>query len=192
MTGLTRVRTREQIADVVLLGRDIWTEHYVPIIGQEQVHYMLDKFQSEQAIAEQLAAGYEYYTVSHDDKIVGYMAVVPDEDTGTGTGTAMISKIYVRKSVRGHGLGRAMLAFAEDLCRERRLRTLWLTVNKHNRQALAWYRRMGFRNLGSTVQDIGGGFVMDDYRMEKTVSPQSPANGAGKSASSPCARPNKP
>jgi hypothetical protein len=28
---------------------------------------------------------------------------------------------------------------------------------------------MGFRNVGSLVQDIGNGFVMDDYKMEKTV-----------------------
>jgi diamine N-acetyltransferase len=165
MTCLTRVRTREQIADVVNLAREIWTEHYVSIIGQEQVAYMLGKFQSGSAIAAQLAEGYEYYTISHAGKIAGYMAIVPDEDTGK----VMLSKLYVRKSGRGHGFGRAMLEFAEDHCRKRRIRTLWLTVNKHNRHSLAWYRRMGFKNVGSTVQDIGGGFVMDDFRMEKAI-----------------------
>ena len=169
MTSLARVRTREQISDVVNLAREIWTEHYVSIIGQEQVDYMLDKFQSESAVAAQLADGYEYYTLSHEEKIVGYMAIVPDEDTGT----VMISKIYVHQSGRGHGFGRAMLELAEDLCRERRIRTLWLTVNKNNSRALAWYVRMGFKNVGSAVQDIGGGFMMDDYRMEKTIDPES-------------------
>jgi hypothetical protein len=32
---------------------------------------------------------------------------------------------------------------------------------------------MGFRNVGSTIAEIGGGFVMDDFRMEKTIDPQS-------------------
>lgn len=171
MTGLASVRTREQISDVVNLAREIWTEHYVPIIGQEQVEYMLGKFQSASAIGAQLGDGYEYYTVSHDGELVGYMAIVPDEDSGN----AMLSKIYVRKSARGHGFGHAMLEFAEDLCRERGLRALWLTVNKNNSHSLAWYLRAGFKNAGSTVQDIGGGFVMDDYRMEKTVDQKSPA-----------------
>jgi hypothetical protein len=45
---------------------------------------------------------------------------------------------------------------------------MWLTVNKQN-PTLDWYRRRGFVCTGSLVQEIGGGFVMDDYRMEKHV-----------------------
>jgi ribosomal protein S18 acetylase RimI-like enzyme len=44
-----------------------------------------------------------------------------------------------------------------------------LTVNKNNVNAIKAYEKMGFRNVGSLVQDIGDGFVMDDYAMEKTV-----------------------
>ncbi|HMB00726.1 MAG TPA: GNAT family N-acetyltransferase [Spirochaetota bacterium] len=150
------------------LAREIWTEHYVSIIGQEQLNYMLDKFQSASAIAAQMEDGYEYYTVLHEGENAGYMAIVPDE----AAKTAMISKIYVRRSRRGYGFGRAMLEFAEDICREHRIRTLWLTVNKNNSRSIAWYRRMGFKNAGSTVQNIGAGFVMDDYRMEKSLARQ--------------------
>jgi hypothetical protein len=31
---------------------------------------------------------------------------------------------------------------------------------------------MGFRNTGPIVQDIGGGFVMDDFRLEKMIEEQ--------------------
>ena len=44
-----------------------------------------------------------------------------------------------------------------------------LTVNKNNAIAIEAYRKMGFENAGSIVTDIGGGFVMDDYKMEKSV-----------------------
>lgn len=165
MIERARVRTPEQIALVAHLAREIWTDHYVPIIGREQVDYMLDRFQSEAAIAAQLAGGHEYYIASHDGRSVGYLAVVPDE----AAGGLMISKIYVRRAGRGQGFGRAMLELAEEICRERGLMSLWLTVNKNNSHAIAWYGRMGFRNTGSTVQDIGAGFVMDDYRMEKPI-----------------------
>jgi diamine N-acetyltransferase len=166
MTELTRVQTQEQISNIVNLAREIWTDHYVPIIGQKQVTYMLDKFQSQEAITAQLAGGYEYYIVTHDGQSMGYLAIVPNGDEDA----LMISKIYVTKSGRGRGLGRRMLSFAEEICRERRIKTLWLTVNKQNTDSIAWYIRMGFRNAGPIVQDIGAGFVMDDYRMEKTVS----------------------
>lgn len=167
---ISRVRSEGQISDVVELAREIWTDHYVPIIGQEQVDYMLGKFQSEKAIASQLEDGYEYYIVSHGGRIVGYLAIVPE----TVADRLVISKIYVLRSGRGHGFGRGMLEFAEDVCRKLGIRTLRLTVNKNNRHSIAWYTRMGFRNKGPIVQDIGAGFVMDDYRMEKTIGPQPP------------------
>ena len=28
---------------------------------------------------------------------------------------------------------------------------------------------MGFKNIGPVVQDIGNGFIMDDFRMEKII-----------------------
>jgi len=168
MIEFARIHTQEQISNVVRLAREIWTDHYTAIIGREQVDYMLDKFQSERGIAAQLADGYEYYTVLHEGENVGYIAIVPDDNART----IMISKIYVRRSRRGHGFGRAMLEFAEDLCRKRHMTSLCLTVNKNNTQAIAWYMRMGFKNVGSVVQDIGTGFVMDDYRMEKSMGQQ--------------------
>ncbi len=168
MINFVEVRSEKQIADVVRLAREIWQEHYGPIIGQAQVDYMLEKFQSELAIAEQLADAYEYYIIVYNEKSAGYVAVVPD----VGKATLMISKIYVKKSARGHGLGQKMLGLAEELCRQRGIKTVWLTVNKNNRRSIAWYSRIGFTNIGPTLQDIGGGFVMDDFRMEKTIGQQ--------------------
>jgi ribosomal protein S18 acetylase RimI-like enzyme len=62
-----------------------------------------------------------------------------------------------------------MLEFVEDLCRQRKIKKIWLTVNKNNSHSIKWYSRMGFTNTGPLLQDIGGGFVMNDYRMEKTI-----------------------
>mgnify|MGYP006291155593 CR=1 FL=1 len=166
MHSLHKVRNPGQITAVADLAREIWTRHFVPIIGQAQVEYMLEAFQSEGAIAGQLAEGYEYYLMTREKQPVGYLAIVPD----AGRGTLMLSKIYVQAAMRGRGCGRHMLAFAENACRERGIGTLWLTVNKNNTQAIEWYRRMGFRVAEETVVDIGGGFVMDDYRMEKAIS----------------------
>jgi hypothetical protein len=42
-------------------------------------------------------------------------------------------------------------------------------VNKRNASAIAAYRKHGFDVRESVVKDIGGGFVMDDYIMEKRL-----------------------
>lgn len=165
MIEFQTVQSSAEVAEVVRLAREIWQDHYVPIIGQQQVDYMLEKFQSECAVQEQLRDGYEYYLIRRDGQSGGYAAVVPDKRGPV----LLLSKIYVRKAERGQGLGKQLLGFVEDLCRQRGIKLMWLTVNKHNAESIAWYLRMGFSNAGPIVADIGGGFVMDDFRMEKTL-----------------------
>ena len=48
---------------------------------------------------------------------------------------------------------------------------LWLTVNRNNAGSIAFYERAGFRKTNELVTDIGAGFVMDDWRMAKSVAP---------------------
>ena len=162
---MVAVHDAGQIRTVAQLAREIWTEHYVPIVGQAQIDYMLDKFQSASAITAQLADGYEYFLAIDDGQPVGYLAIVPD----CHSSRMQLSKVYVRKHERGRGYGSRMLQFVEQQCVERQIRTLWLTVNKHNADSIACYLQLGFKNTGSVVQDIGGGFVMDDYCMGKTL-----------------------
>ena len=70
--------------------------------------------------------------------------------------------------------GKAMVTFIEKRCAEMGVRELWLTVNKHNSDSIAFYQRMGFTTTESLVQDIGNDFVMDDYRMAKQIAATAP------------------
>ena len=165
MAEFRRVREQSEVDAVAALAREIWTQHFVPIIGQAQVEYMLEHVQGANAIAGQIASGYEYYIVVDGGKQVGYLALVPQP----ADGAVQLSKLYLLEKCRGRGLGKEMLAFAEQRCRELGAGTLWLTVNKYNAGPIAFYERMGFENVGAIVADIGGGFVMDDYRMKKIL-----------------------
>jgi ribosomal protein S18 acetylase RimI-like enzyme len=168
MTEFRRVTSGKDVAEVARLAREIWNEHYPGIIGQNQVDYMVAKFQSADAIGEQIAAGCEYYLIVYNGAAAGYLAVVPEPESST----LLLSKIYVRKQSRGLGIGKAALSFAEAACRKQRLRAIRLAVNKHNVRAITWYEHMGFMNSGPAVRDIGGGFLMDDFLMEKPVGHQ--------------------
>ena len=165
MTEFRRVKSKKDIAEAARLAHEIWNEHYVSIIGQAQVDYMVKNFQSAQAIAAQVASGYDYYLILHDSKPVGYLAVVPDP----AKSSIQLSKLYIRKSLRGLGLGKEAMDFVAGLCRQAKIGTLWLTVNKYNADSIAWYERLGFAKSGEVVMEIGGGYMMDDFRMEKTI-----------------------
>jgi ribosomal protein S18 acetylase RimI-like enzyme len=165
MTEFRRVKSKKDVAETARLAHEIWNEHYTKIIGQAQVDYMVKNFQSAQAIAAQIAIKYDYYLILHDNEPVGYLAVVPD----TAKSSLQLSKLYIRKSLRGFGLGKEALDFTEELCRKSNIGTLWLTVNKYNADSIAWYERLGFARAGEIVMEIGGGYMMDDFRMEKTI-----------------------
>ena len=167
MPTTQRVNSPQDIDTVAALAREIWNQHFTPIIGQKQVDYMLDKFQSVPAITRQIRKdGYTYYLIVDEDESVGYYALVGDDEDN---GSMQLSKIYLKRSYRGRGLGRAILAFIEGECAARGIRKLWLTVNKDNADSIAFYLDVGFVIAEPIVTDIGGGFVMDDYRMVKRV-----------------------
>ncbi|MDA3924696.1 MAG: GNAT family N-acetyltransferase [Kiritimatiellae bacterium] len=168
MIEIKKVISEQDIAQTAELAREIWTDHFTPIIGSAQVEYMLEKFQSPDAMARQISGGYEYFLAVVDGKNVGYLALVPD----AAVASLMISKIYVKKDTRGQGVGHKLLNFAISVCRERHLNSIWLTVNKHNADSIAWYERKGFENADTMVQDIGNGFIMDDYKMVKSLGPR--------------------
>ena len=119
MPQFRRVESKECIERMARLAAEIWNEHYVSIIGQAQVDYMVEKFQGPRAIAEQIAGDYEYYLIEQAGDSVGYLALVPQPDN-----TMLLSKIYVRSDARGRGLGRAAVEFAEQRCRQRNISTL--------------------------------------------------------------------
>jgi diamine N-acetyltransferase len=162
------VTTPQQIDAVAGLAREIWYEYYVALIGRAQVDYMVDRFQSAEAVVGQLRDGYEYFLIQRGlaepaARGIGYCAVQPRPD-----GSLFLSKLYLLSDARGAGTGRVCMEFIEQLARRRGLNLLWLTVNKGN-PAVKAYERLGFRIAADVVMDIGGGFVMDDYRMEKPL-----------------------
>jgi diamine N-acetyltransferase len=158
------VSSPEDAALVARLAREIWYEHYVPIIGREQVDYMVPRFQSEAAVLNQITNGLHYFLIRRSGDACGYLAIEPQP----AERRMFLSKLYVLKSARQHGLGRLAVGFIEAQARAAGLDTLWLTVNKFN-PALQAYERLGFVNVAAVVADIGGGYVMDDYRLEKSL-----------------------
>lgn len=161
---ITPVVTDADISTVANLGRIIWNEHYVPIIGQAQVDYMIGKFQSEEAVRRQIAReGYLYYLITLQEEAAGYIGILLKEKE------LFLSKLYVLASERGKGLARQAVGFLTTLGREKGLEYISLTVNRNNLDSISAYEKMGFEKYGEMVGDIGSGYVMDDYLMRKKI-----------------------
>ena len=160
----TPVTTDAQIKQTATLAKEIWSEHFPPIIGQEQVDYMLKTIQSKDAICDQIRnKGYIYYLIENNNKAVGYCAIQPQEES------LFLSKLYILECMRGKGIARQAVDFIKTIAAKKGLSKITLTCNKNNTSPIAVYEKLGFTNTGSTIQDIGNGFVMDDYKMELSL-----------------------
>ena len=151
-------KTKTEIKEVADLATEIWHQHFIPIIGEAQVDYMVEKFQSYPAISRQIYEdGYEYFRLYLDDVFAGYTGVHAENDA------LFLSKLYIKKDCRGHRLASHALNYLINICKERSLKKIWLTCNKYNDNTLAVYNHLGFKVTDEQVADIGNGFVMDDY-----------------------------
>lgn len=168
------VSTPEEQTALACLAEEIWHEYWPGIIGADQTDYMIERFQSLAAIERDMAEGdYEYWFIIATEEqdgvchqhVVGYTGGHDEPETNR----FFISKIYLLASERGRGFASKTIAFYENLCRERGRRAMYLTVNKGNVLGIRAYKGKGFETIDAVETDIGGGFIMDDYIMEKVV-----------------------
>lgn len=155
--GEADIRRMTKVAEVV------WREANTAFCSPEQVEYMIEMFQSYEAVSGQLMHGYRYFLVEEDGEILAYFGVQPQGER------LFLSKFYILKEHRGKGIFSMGLEFMAQLCRERQLDTIYLTVNRNNTHACEVYLHKGFKIAEEAVADIGCGFVMDDYIMEYDV-----------------------
>lgn len=161
MTHITLARETQVFQTLEKLASKIWTEHYTPIIGIDQVNYMLAKFQTAEVMQQQVHEGMEYYLLVHNDQPAGYFAVAKKVDS------LFLSKLYVAKEFRGNGIAKRAMQFIEQRKTALDCKSISLTVNKYNTNSILAYEKMGFQKVKAIVQDIGNGYIMDDYFMEK-------------------------
>jgi GNAT superfamily N-acetyltransferase len=75
-------------------------------------------------------------------------------------GKLFFSKFYIQKEHRGKGYASQAMEFLVEICKDRRLGIIWLTVNRYNDATIAVYEKKEFRTVRTQVADIGNGFVM--------------------------------
>jgi len=161
---ITKVTTEDEVARLAALASEIWHEYFISIITVEQINYMLDKFQSAEAITDQIHnQGYEYFFMEVDGQVVGYVGVKQAE------GKLFLSKFYIHSDHRGKGYASQAMKLLVDISIERELAAIWLTVNRYNHDTIAIYEKKGFKTAREQVADIGNGYVMDDFIMEKEI-----------------------
>ena len=159
-----QVITKEQIKVLADTANVVWHDAFKEILTLEQIEYMIEKFQSFQALSQAIKDnGYKYYLIKTDNNVAGYTGLHEEN------GKMFLSKLYILKEYRGEQISSKTFDFIENLAKGKNLKSVWLTVNRNNKHAIAVYKHKGFILIREQVADIGNGFVMDDFVFEKVL-----------------------
>ena len=157
-----QINTAAEIERLVVLIQEIWPEVFIPIIGKEQVDYMLAHYQGKDIIAAEIERGVRYFFIEDGGQPVGYFAYSPEADH------LAISKVYLKKEWRGRGVSSGVFAHFEEAARNEKKGKLSLRVNRGNKQAIEVYSHRGFEIVKSVDQPLDR-FFLNDYVMEKKI-----------------------
>ncbi|MBQ9689095.1 MAG: pyridoxamine kinase [Candidatus Methanomethylophilaceae archaeon] len=144
------------------LAAKIWSEGYRDLLSKEQIDYMVNRFQSSDAIKKAIEEGYVYCLIRSGDLDIGYVGYRMEEDR------MFLSKIYVDGEHRGMGVASKCFSFLKDRCREKDLNKIYLKVKRDNVRAINAYKANGFVIVDEADTPIGDGFEMNDYILELT------------------------
>lgn len=162
--GSYEVKTDEDIEQTAALAFEIWHEYWKDLLPYEQIVYMLEEFQSFDAIKKQIVNdGHVYKILKHGNEIAGYFGVCKESQR---IEYLLLSKLYIKKEYRGKGVGRCAFKEIKNLAKLKNLSTIRLCVNRHNINSVRAYEKWGFKIISTCARDLGQNFVGDDYIME--------------------------
>lgn len=158
--------TTDHIYNIQVLSNVIWPATFSNILSQEQISYMMDMMYSTSSLEKQMnELNHHYLLAEEDGEYLGYLSY---ELNYKGTPITKIHKIYVLPSIQGKGVGRLFIDAVSKLALKNNNTLLSLNVNRYNK-AIDFYKRMGFDFFASENIDIGNGFLMEDYVMNKDL-----------------------
>ncbi len=154
-----QLATIADIPTIAVLAEQIWQQHYVPIIGEEQVRYMLERMYNAESLSEQMQKKkHLFYLVFLEDRPSGFISI-----TEVKPGEWFLNKFYILQSEAAKGLGTAVF---REVLRMHPATKMELTVNRQNFKAINFYFKNDFKIREVADFDIGGGYQMNDFVME--------------------------
>ncbi len=92
---------------------------------------------------------YKVYVAENESEIIGTFALlIMDNLAHIGTPSAIVEDVVVSENYQGNGIGKIMMNFAMERCKEERCYKLVLSSNLKRTEAHAFYESLAFEKHG--------------------------------------------
>ena len=159
-----QVSNPDHVTKVVDMADTIWRECYKGILSDEQIEYMVDKYQSDNVVTKKMInEGYEYYLLNNGVNVIGFVSFLKDGNK------LLLTNLYILEVYREKGYCKLVIDKVIKKCQDTDIDRVRITLNKMNEQGIKFWSNLGFTKIEENVQDIGNGFVIDNYLLEKQI-----------------------
>jgi ribosomal protein S18 acetylase RimI-like enzyme len=159
-------KAKEKDIEVIQsIANSTWGDTYGSILSSKQIEYMLDKMYSRGVLLLQLEEGHTFLIAEENEKNLGFAGF---SLTDPEKNIFKLHKLYVIPEAHGKGLGKLLMNEVFNIARSAGGLSLELNVNRNNKAA-GFYQKAGFKIKETVDLDIGNGFFMNDYVMERPI-----------------------
>lgn len=144
------------------LAAEIFVQHYTRLTPKVAAA-LADKYQSDDLTDEEIHSGVvNYFLIYLGSEPVGYFAL----DLGPA-GAVCLSRLFLRESARGQGIGRAVAAYAQKLAEGDGRSRLYLKVWAKDLKAAEFCKKCRFRAAGTAPMEVLPGVTLELTTWEK-------------------------
>lgn len=146
-----------EVLQLSLLLKQVYLDTYATKGVTESFANYIDKIFSIDTLKEEITGSKVHYiTAYHDSNPVGVVKWLEDSTCPINlTRYPEISKLYISRHFIRQGIGKELINQVETRLRTLSKKRLWLWLYHKNENALEFYRRQGFIEIGSASQQIG-------------------------------------
>jgi ribosomal protein S18 acetylase RimI-like enzyme len=165
MIKISKAKSKD-FETIQAIAKMTWPVAYNEILSKAQLDYMLDKMYSFETLSDDLNyKEHHFYMATENDTCLGFTSI---EHNYLKKEVTRIHKLYILPNTQGKGIGKCLVDAIVNFALEQKSTSITLNVNRFNK-AVAFYEKIGFDIIGEEDIEIGNGYLMEDYMMEKKI-----------------------
>lgn len=133
---------------------------------QVQIGYTLDLIYNHNAIIEQMNDQHNFLIIKNQNRSVGYTSY---QLNYRNRPQLMIHKVYLLPSSQGLGIGKSTFDYLTKIAKQNLQNRITLKVFYKNKNAIAFYHKIGFKKIDTETTAIENGYVILDHVMKKDI-----------------------
>lgn len=137
---------------------------------EDMAAYLEANFNHEKIAAELADANSTFFIAEIDKQACGYAKLKEGElpESVSNNKTIELERLYTLPEYFGKGVGERLMRTCFEAAKQSGFEAVWLGVWEHNLRARAFYRKLGFREVGDKIFQLGSD-AQTDKVMECTL-----------------------